>query len=815
LVLKAEANSSIGLDGGISGGGTVKKQGSGETIFRDSSIVNLTGQLNIEGGVLRVLTSQATVNNAAISNGAKLSLSTGTSSANTLNVGALTIGGEIELDVNFTNKTADKIKIVGGNLTFASGALLRIVSFGQTDSSEIVIMNGTYSGEANLSYDSDTYDLNFGDDAIKIKKYTPWDIFVNRYEGNAIAELDENIEAIPNDRNFQTPYSTLSKIKGNNHIIDSNNIADLYFEFSGETVVIENIEIKNFNRSSGNGGAILAQNSSHLTISGNVFFEGNKANGKNNDVYLDSTSDLILEPAASKSITFNGGILGNGNIKQEGAGDIVFGRQAEVDFRGSLEISSGTARFFNAASIDVVNVNNEGTLSLGGLLSIDNIDIFGTLEIMPGGKISVENSALLNNQSSITISGFSQRKVNIVILEGDYTGKFGYLIVAAGAGSKSRISADYSHEKIITLRYEDLTLATIGNLTSNQAAAAQLIDRDPVDGPLYSLASAISEAGNEADIKAALGQVSGEFFTFVAPKALDNNLDAIYSRLNLNTVEETGFDHKEVWTQVAIKADTNKDDEISAGEAFKSDGLEAQLGIDLWDNGEGSLGGAFAGFGGEKFTQGGNSGSLSEYLLGIYGGSFGDKFHVSGALAFSYMMFETQRNLSFAQLNPKANFNAYGAKFGGEVKMITQMQVLGGFLAPFLSANGAYMSIPEISEDGGGAANLTVKPSGLSDIKAQVGLGLERFEGLFKWSVRVYGGLGFIGKGNYEASFSQAKDLGTMNIDGPQGGAFLIGMKAGAEYGFNEYFSAFLNSGYEQAGQTNGYRFGIGLNYKI
>jgi hypothetical protein len=47
------------------------------------------------------------------------------------------------------------------------------------------------------------------------------------------------------------------------------------------------------------------------------------------------------------------------------------------------------------------------------------------------------------------------------------------------------------------------------------------------------------------------------------------------------------------------------------------------------------------------------------------------------------------------------------------------------------------MSIPEISEDGGGAANLTVKPSGLSDIKAQVGLGLERFEGLFQWKYRV------------------------------------------------------------------------------
>jgi hypothetical protein len=57
--------------------------------------------------------------------------------------------------------------------------------------------------------------------------------------------------------------------------------------------------------------------------------------------------------------------------------------------------------------------------------------------------------------------------------------------------------------------------------------------------------------------------------------------------------------------------------------------------------------------------------------------------------------------------------------------------------------------------------------------------------------------------------------LGTKKIDGPQGGAFLIGMKAGAECGLNEYFSIFINGGYEQAGQMNGYRFGGGFNYKI
>ena len=401
----------------------------------------------------------------------------------------------------------------------------------------------------------------------------------------------------------------------------------------------------------------------------------------------------------------------------------------------------------------------------------------------------------------------------MVILEGNYSGEFGYLNISDG-GRKSRIVPNYLPSEI-TLSYEDFTLSNIGGLTDNQKAAATLIDADPIGGELWSLAEAIVGTGSDGDIKAALGEVSGEFFTFVFPKALSSNLDAVYSRLNLNTVEETGFDHKEVWTQFSVKGNANKDDDILGGADFKSDGVDAQIGVDVLNNGDRAVGGFFAGFGSEKFTQGGNSGSLTEFLLGIYGGSFGDRWHFSAAFAGSFMNFATERNLAFAGLNPSASFGAYGIKVGGEAKMITQGQVLGGFLAPYLGVNVAFMSISEFSEEGGGAANLTINPGGLSDMNAILGLALEDGEGLIKWSFRVYTGLGFGGAREYDVSFSQAKDAGSMNIKGPDGSAFLIGMKAGCEYGFSEYFSVFVNGGYEQAGQGGGYRFGGGFNYKI
>ena len=110
---------------------------------------------------------------------------------------------------------------------------------------------------------------------------------------------------------------------------------------------------------------------------------------------------------------------------------------------------------------------------------------------------------------------------------------------------------------------------------------------------------------------------------------------------------------------------------------------------------------------------------------------------------------------------------------------------------------------------------MTFHPASLSDINAILGLALEDNEGLFQWRFRVYMGRAFGGTKEYEASFSWAKDLGSMDIKGPEGNNFLIGMKGGIELGFSEYFSVFVNAGYEQAGQANGYKFGGGFNYKI
>jgi hypothetical protein len=336
------------------------------------------------------------------------------------------------------------------------------------------------------------------------------------------------------------------------------------------------------------------------------------------------------------------------------------------------------------------------------------------------------------------------------------------------------------------------------------------------DGKLSDIVNPLSNIvgyENYADAKKAYNALMGGIYSkLLMLGAVDNNMPDVYQRVNLNTVKETGLDLPEVWAMANIKGFNFDTDD----EKFTFNGFGAQIGDDIFNNGEHFVGGIFAGFSANNFKQDSESGNMTDISLGIYGGHFYNSIRLGWAFSLGMQNFSTQRDLSFANLKTESDFNTYSARFAGEIKYIANFYNDIN-LTPFISAQGGYVMSGDIEEKSGAAADLNIEASNYLRFYPTLGVGLENKEGLFQWFIQGY--IGYLIAGNktpdYSLTFAQAKDLGTIDIQGQELNSVIFGGGLGCEFVFSEYISIFINSNLETTGIVTGYRAGAGVNIKI
>ncbi|MDR0822467.1 MAG: hypothetical protein LBN20_01630, partial [Endomicrobium sp.] len=278
---------------------------------------------------------------------------TGDENMQTINIESATISGTVNIEVDFAGNTADKIKIDNSNgakLIIGQSGILNITLIGLAAAvgDTEVIFDTANSAEIYfqkiLSYGDRNYALIYDNPARQVKvKYgaTKWNAFAYGYqEAFRDISLAANLEAITGDEAFSNAIGDNFTIDGQNHTLDAKNISALGFTLNNKQVEFKDISFTSF--SSITDGSVMAINGGQITIkaeNGNVLFEGNKANGINNDIALQGTAALELNAASGKTITMNGGILGSGaTINKTGSGDLRFNAGSSIAFGGTFSV---------------------------------------------------------------------------------------------------------------------------------------------------------------------------------------------------------------------------------------------------------------------------------------------------------------------------------------------------------------------------------------------------------------------------------------------------------------------------------------------
>jgi hypothetical protein len=149
------------------------------------------------------------------------------------------------------------------------------------------------------------------------------------------------------------------------------------------------------------GGYVLTGNP--LTVSTGI--SNNVPTGTNTILCdLATSGSLTLEADAGGALQFNGAFTGNGTVRKEGAGDLIYlGNTANLFF-GTMIVDAGKFRVdgtftdssftFNGGSLGGTGTVSSVTMNSGSLINPGNgpgiLHLQGNLAMMPGSKLQVE-----------------------------------------------------------------------------------------------------------------------------------------------------------------------------------------------------------------------------------------------------------------------------------------------------------------------------------------------------------------------------------------------------------------------------------------
>jgi predicted outer membrane repeat protein len=642
-------------------------------------------------------------------------------------------------------------------------------------------------------------------------------------------------------------------IIGTNYISGQVNINNAIISISGDEGTTEFV-----------GGIIRAGAGGHLDISrtgGVIAFEGttveaamkiNQLNtvpivirGDRNttmfDVYDDSNNPAVIEKTGSGNwLLKQADIKGKVDV-QEGRFEVGYSKAGDVSIT-TLTVAQGAVLGFSqhnalyvgadSAISGTIEINIDALRGLGNKVIIENgiLDIEGadwtTRSYLDGGgqKTSSAEIEIFDAESaSAQIQGKMARTSGQIVTNGrvwvweieESNNNFPAFSANAAPSNANGISLNlHSYAQPVS----------VGGISHNQKEANDILyrvimrDNTPEGAMrLRQVEELMAFGGDKKALEKYLEELSGSFLANVLMTAgTDVNADGIYNNIR----DDIGLGIN-VWGE--INGGMSKSDNNNVMGSFDVTGGNAYAGTDLYVS-QKERAGIYVGGVNKSLSQGDNSGSISGFEAGLYGGIFRDRVNAKIKAGIEIDDIKTQRKIEGGGISEKVNGNveATTVKMGAEAefdpsKLFMEKRKKGfrifGRLDASLTSNG---TMREKYKEGDTAA-LRVDESNYARLKMALGGKYIFSVGGVTLTAKGYMGIMPVGsQARYTMSFNEV-DATEMDIESAKMAKVFAGAAIAGQYQINEAFALSANINGSGGVDENGYNIagGLGANYKF
>ena len=193
------------------------------------------------------------------------------------------------------------------------------------------------------------------------------------------------------------------------------------------------------------GGAIYIEDGAYVTIEAvnrNVTFDGNKANGESNAIYLNGSTVgniLLMFRANSKKIMVNDAIDGRGSIIA--TGDVYFGNYAQLKESADISLVGGKG------TVGISNENNFMSLSLS-LSGETNLNIAnGGIRTLALKTLSLANDTMNDVAIDVDLKNKTSDKITAETVEG--RGKLNVSSIHLTSNSKAPVEIKVGEDSLV------------------------------------------------------------------------------------------------------------------------------------------------------------------------------------------------------------------------------------------------------------------------------------------------------------------------------------------------------------------------------
>ncbi|MDR3049620.1 MAG: autotransporter domain-containing protein [Elusimicrobiota bacterium] len=551
-------------------------------------------------------------------------------------------------------------------------------------------------------------------------------------------------------------------------------------EFNNSTINFSN------NSASAKGGAISLDNSKLIINNSKFLFDSNMSEISSNDFHINNNSQLIL---MGQNADIGASVYVENKSKIESYADTAAFKTIDIKIGSQYIMADKNKTQITSASF----VNIEGILGLGVNLNNLKADQIKTADMAAGNYSSLvltgDNAfnasgtvriIEITSASSVGLFGIFENRDSIILDSNG--GKINYQIIVSSNPSNP-------YHKYVDLKILGVSkLSDINGLSSNQSIIAGILDKvNLITNPeMNDMGKPIFDAlfnSNEADVKKALYNLSGEFLSdILSANLIKNNITGLYPNIKKRQRANA------IWTQYSLQS-TNYDNDYGDEKAYLS-GFQA--GFNLLGKERAAIG-LYGFYENGDIKQSSSKANVKDIGGGLYYGYLMDELNIKGHISAGFQTYNSRRYIDILGLTPSAEFESKSLSAGIDAQFILKSELFD--LKPFMDLQYAVRTNDKFTEEQGQAANMIVDKQKFSKLILSFGAGLENDKNeKFNWHAKAYLGHIFIGANpKYQMSYVSAPEYGNFNIDAHKTSDTFVNISIGAKYNFTEQMSVYAN----------------------
>jgi predicted outer membrane repeat protein len=578
-----------------------------------------------------------------------------------------------------------------------------------------------------------------------------------------------------------------------------------------------------------------------------TIFQGNKAAGQSNALYIGALSNVYFNTAAGASVEMYDAIAASTfsslmSVSGSGAFNLYADSQlCDLQLSGGVFNIKDPARSLYADSVtaDQNSEINMQNASNSNVLSVKNLDLDGFMKLDggtgngTGDLISAENVTLGSNSKldvyadAAVSAAKNYRKRSYTIMHyANRIGAFGTVTFNNGLSladvCTNPLSAvsynDASYFMTISLTGLNLStdFSSIAGLSYNQKQVAKTYDKlssQVLSADLDQQITDIDSLANDDLKKDALSDSSGYFLANVIRSAASGSDSRdIYSRIRYHDMDAHNLSG--IWAQARVQNSEINGDENSVNK-YKDLEAGALAGWDIMLDDHNTAFGIYGKYNSQDIKQDKkNTAALQEIGVGVYGGFLQDDWEIKGLISGTVDNFKTERYISFADRKAEADFS--GMTLGFDVEGAIRAYVTDSvLLRPFAGIEVKNTSYGSFDEKNAVDLSLQVESDSYTRSLARIGLGVGSDDDVqLEWYASVEGKYLLTSEEpEITALFATTSD--SFVSRGAKEGSTIIGFAAGGSYRVSESFKVFANLNYQSSeGYQNMYG-NLGVRYML